>query len=370
MNVEITPDTIFTASMVQRSPFTVPSLRTIALVALLVVGLIGSFAFHAAMTDMQVTYTATPVQPDDDHRGVAHASQSVADLDGRLERKSSEVRRPVETAAQSGSFTGNVTPELYLILDGMDAAYVVYNDSYYRWNTTVTNETTSVEIQMAPTDPRSVLEAVSKPYGTASTPVQEAIDSGSVTGRTMVQSGIYLRGDTYYAVAPENTGALAANLIGAFVGYVLTPVGRGFVAVALGLLASQYRNSFADRVLTVRRALVVAALGIPVALLGTAVFESGSLTRFLTSPASTFVVSAGVVAGVLVHQRRWGRLAGWTALVCVLSVGASVLALGVLGVVFGGFRLLVGLFAGAVSLGFGAWFAQEQIDTPAESVDA
>ena len=63
-------------------------------------------------------------------------------------------------------------------------------------------------------------------------------------------------------------------------------------------------------------------------------------------------------------------MAGWTALVCFLSVGASVLALGVVGVVFGGFRLLVGLFAGVVSLGFGAWFAQEQIDTTAESVDA
>lgn len=356
--------------MVRNSPFTAPSPRTIALFALLVVGLIGSFAFHAAMTDIQVTYTATAVQPDDDPGEIAYASQSVADLDGRLESKSREIRRPVEKAAQSGSFAGNVTPELFTILDGMDAEYVVYNDSYYRWNTTVNNETTFVKIQMSPTDPQSVLEAVSKPYGTASANVQEAIDSGSVTGRNMVEPGVYRRGDTYYAVAPENTGALAANLIEAFAGYVLTPVGRGFVAVALGLLAYQYRNSFADRVLTVRRAFVVAALGIPVALLGTAVFESGSLTRFLTSPASTFVVSAGVVAGVLVHQRRWGGLAGWTVLVCVLSVGASVLALGVVGVVFGGFRLLAGLFAGVVSLGFGAWFAQEQTDTTAESVDA
>ncbi|KTG11613.1 hypothetical protein [Haloferax profundi] len=356
--------------MVRSSPFTLSSLRTIALFALLVVGLIGSFAFHAAMTDMQVEYTATSIQHDDDPKEIAHASQSVADLDGRLERKSSEIRRPVEKAAKGGSFAGNVTPELYIILDGMDTEYAVYNDSYYRWNTTVHDETTFVEMQMTPADSRSVLEAVSKPYGTASANVQEAIDPGSVTGRNMVEPGIYRRGGTYYAVVPENTGALAANIIEAFFGYVLTPVGRGFVAVALGLLAYQYRNSFADRVLTIRRALVVAALGIPTALIGTAVFESGSLTRYLTSPASTFVVSAGVVAGVLVHQRRWGRLAGWTALVCVLSIGASVLALGVGGVAFGGFRLLVGLLAGVVSLGFGAWFAQEQTDTPAESVGA
>ncbi|AXG10555.1 hypothetical protein DU484_12260 [Haloplanus rubicundus] len=176
----------------------------------------------------------------------------------------------------------------------------------------------------------------------------------------VVERGIYRQDDTYYAVAPENTGAIAANLFEAFLGYVLTPVGRGYVAVGLGLLAYQYRESFADRVLTVRRALVVAALGIPVALIGTALFERGSLIRFLTSPASTFVVSGGVVAGVLTHQQRWGRLAGWTVLVCVLSVGASVLALGAVGVVFGGFRLLVGLAAGVVSLVFGVWFGLDR----------
>jgi len=123
-----------------------------------------------------------------------------------------------------------------------------------------------------------------------------------------------------------------------------------------------------DRVLTVRRALVVAALGVPVALVGTALFESGTLTRFVTSPASTFVVSGGVVAGVLAHQQRWGRLVGWTALVCLVSIGVSVLALGVVGVVFGGFRVLVGLVAGTVSLGFGVWFARERTEETAGGV--
>lgn len=352
--------------MVRRSPLTLPSLRTAALFALLVVGLVGSFAFHAAMTDMQVTYTATTVQSGDDPGRVMRASQSVATLDGRLDGKSNEVRRPVHQAAQSGSFSGNVTPELYTILDGMDAKYVVYDGSYYRWNTTVNDETTFVDIQTTPTDQAAVLEAVSEPYETASANVQETIDTGSVTGRNMVEPGIYRRANTYYAVAPENTGALAATIVEAFLGYVLTPVGRGFVAVALGLLTYQYRESFTDRVLTVRRAQVVAALGVPVAIVGTALFESGTLTRFVTSPASTFVVSGGVVAGVLVHQRRWGRLVGWTALVCVVSIGVSVLALGVVGVVFGGFRVLIGLFAGSVSLGFGVWFARERDEETAD----
>jgi hypothetical protein len=190
-----------------------------------------------------------------------------------------------------------------------------------------------------------------------------------VTDRNVIEHGIYRQGDTYYAVAPENTGAIAANLFEVFLGYVLRPVGRGNVAVGLGLLAYPNRHSFADRVLTVRRTLVVAALGIPVALVGTALFETGSLTRFLTSPASTLVVSAGVVAGVFVQQRRWAQLAAWTVLVCVSSVGASVLAFGVVGVVFGGIRLLVGLAAGVVSLGFGVWFGLDPGTIPADSAD-
>lgn len=355
--------------MVRSPSLTVPSLRTVALFGLLAVGLVGSFAFHAAMTDVQVTYTATTVHPGDDPGRVAHASQSVADLDGRLEGTSSRVRRPVDEAARSGSFTGNVTPELYTTLDGLDAEYVVYGGSYYRWNATVSEDTTFVEIRMTPADQTSVLKAVATPYRAASAGVREVIDTGSVTGRNDVEPGIYRRDDAYYAVAPERTGALAANLVEAFLGYVLTPVGRGFVAVALGILTYRYREPSANRVLTVRRALAVAALGVPIALVGTALFESGTLTRFLTSPANTFVVSAGVVAGVLAHQRRWLRLAGWTALVSVLSVGASVLALGVVGVVFGGFGLLVGLLAGTVPLCFGAWFGRAQ-SAAADGADA
>lgn len=346
--------------MARTPSLALPSGRTVALLCLLVVGVAGSVAFHAAMTDTQVTYTATAVQPGDDPSRVAHASRYVADLGARLDGKAIEVRRPVEDAARSGSFTGNVSPELYVVLDDLDARYVVYGGSYYRWNATVADDTTYVAMQMTPAPPAAVFDAVSTPARTAPPGVREAIDAGAVTDRILVETGVYHRGDGYYVVAPERTGALAANLVGAVVGYVLTPVGRGYVAVALGLLLYRFRDPSADRVLTVRRSLVVAALGVPVALAGTALFERGSLTRFLTSPASTVVVSAGVVAGVLVHRRCWARLAGWTALVVVASVGASVLALGPVGLVFGGVKLLVGLFAGAVTLGLGAWFGAER----------
>lgn len=368
-NLETSLDTLVADNMDRRLPLQIPSLRTTALLSLLIFGLLGSFAFHSAMTDMQVTFTSTAIQPGDDPALVARASPSVGDLGGRLEGRSSKVRQPVERAVQTGSYTGNVLPELSIVLDGMDVKYVVYDGSYYRWNATMNETTTFVAMEMTPTEPMTVLDTVSTPYRTASSEVKEVIDTGSVTGRNIFEPGVYTRGDTYYAVAPESAGALAANLLEAFLGSVLTPIGRGFVAVALGIMVFRYREVVSNRVLTVRRALAVAALGVPVALVGTAFFESGSLTRFVTSPAGTFVVSAGVVAGVLVHQRRWAHLIGWTVFVGILSVGASALVLGVVGVIFGGLRLLAGLLAGMLSLGFGAWFALDRGNPPADRVD-
>ena len=150
--------------------------------------------------------------------------------------------------------------------------------------------------------------------------------------------------------------AIAEKLFSGFLGYVLTPVGRGYVAVALGLLTYRYRNPLTDRPLTVRRSLVVATLAVPVALLGTLLFESGSLSRFITGPVSALVAASGVVAGVLVHQRRWAMLLGFTGLVAGLTVGASVLVLGVIGGLLGGLAVLVGVITGVIPLGYGIAF--------------
>ncbi|MFB6109925.1 MAG: hypothetical protein ABEJ60_03500, partial [Halodesulfurarchaeum sp.] len=146
------------------------------------------------------------------------------------------------------------------------------------------------------------------------------------------------------------------KLFSGFLGYVLTPVGRGYVAVALGLLAYRYRNPLTDRPLTVRRALGVAAFAVPVAFVGTLVFETGSWSRFVTGPVSALVVASGLVAGVLVHQRRWLALLGFTGLVAALVVGAGVLALGVFGALLGGLAVFVGLLTGVVPLGYGIAF--------------
>lgn len=337
-----------------------PSVRTLALLALLVVGLACSFAFHAvAASEMQVTYAATAVQPGDDPHRVADAASGVVDLDERLDDESAAVRRPVDRATRTGSFEGNVTPELHTILDGTEADYAVYGGSYYRWNLTVGDETTHVRIRTTPVDAATVLADVSEPYDTAPPEVRTAIDTGSVSGWNVVP-GVYRRGDAYYAVAPENDAAVATKLLEAFAGYLLTPVGRGYVAVALGLLAYRYRDPHTDRPLTVRRAAAVAALAVPVSLLGTLLFESGSASRFLTGPASATVVAAGVVAGVFVHRRRWGALVGFTALVAGAALAASAAALGPVGAVFGGVSLVVGLVCGVVPLGFGVAFATEE----------
>lgn len=187
-------------------------------------GVVRSFAFHAAVTDTSVTYTATAVQPGEDPSRVADASRHIVDLDERLRGKSVAVRRPIDRAATNGSFRGDVPPELDIALDDVEARYAVYGGSYYRWNQTTNEEMTFVRVQMSPVVAETVLSNVSPSYDTASSQVRSA--SGSTTGWN-VERGVYRRGETYYAVAPESDTAIAAKLLGGFLGYVLTPVGRG-----------------------------------------------------------------------------------------------------------------------------------------------
>jgi hypothetical protein len=202
-----------------------------------------------------------------------------------------------------------------------------------------------------------VFEAVARPAAAASSGVRTAIDEGTATNAT-IRSGLYRQDGAYYAVAVESEAAVFAQVASAAVGFVLTPVGRGYVAVALGLLAFRYREPTRDRLLTVRRAVAVAALALPVALVGTALFESGSISRFVTGPASATVVASGVLAGVLAAQRRWALLAGATVGIGLLATAAIAGALGVVGFIFGPLAVCFGIAAGAVPFGYGYWFAR------------
>ncbi|MFB6107612.1 MAG: hypothetical protein ABEJ82_02075 [Haloplanus sp.] len=349
-----------------------PSTRTGALYALLVVGVLCSFAFHASVASATVTYTATSVQASDAPHRVATVSPHVGDLDDQLDRYDEAIRRPVDRAARTGSFAGNVTPELYTALDSLPSEYVhyvVYHDAYYRWNTSRDENTTFVRIQMTPANGSAVLAAVATPYRNASDEVKTAIRNGSVQG-TIIQGGVYRYEGAYYAVAPRNGGSIAAKLLEIGLGYVLTPVGRGLLAVALGVLYYRYREPSVARVLTPRRAGAVALLALPVALVGTAVFESGSPSRFVTGPASAFVVAAGVMAGVLVHQRRWLGLLGTTALAATVVVGANVLLHGLIGIAFGLLFLVVGLLAGVIPLVYGIAFSRDRDGQSRDVADA
>jgi hypothetical protein len=353
-------------------PSTRPSLRTVAVVLLLVVGLGGSFTFHAVAGGADITYTATAVEPGEDHATVADVAPGVADLNERLAGTAPEHSAPVGEAARTGSFAGNVSPELFIVLDDLeDTRFVVYDSRYYDWTLRLDEETTSVEIEMQPVKATTVYAETARPVESAPEEIQRAVETGTTTVTGVgVERGLYVDDGTYYVVAVENRAALVGQLFGSVVGVVLLPVGRGYVAVALGLLALRYREPSVDRPLTLRRAAGVALLSLPVALVATALFETGSLSRFVTGPASALVVATGLLAGVLALRGEWLRLAGVTVGVGLLAAGAIAAALGVVGVVFGPLAVLLGVVAGVVPFGYGYWFGQSGTASSADATES
>jgi hypothetical protein len=350
-------------------PSTRPSARTVAVVLLLVVGLGCSFTFHAVATG-EVTYTATVVEQGEDPDAVADVAPGVADLNERLAGTAPEHSAPVGEAARTGSFAGNVSPELHIVLDDLeDTRFVVYDSQYYDWTLRLDEETTTANITMRPVEATTVYAETAQPVESAPEEIQRAVETGTTTVTGVgVERGLYVADGTYYVVAPESEAAILGRILGAFVGVVLLPVGRGYVAVALGLLALRYREPSVDRPLSPRRAAGVALLSLPVALVATALFESGSLSRFVTGPASALVVATGLLAGALALRREWLRLVGVTVGVGVLAAGAIAAALGVVGLFFGPLAVLLGVVAGVIPFGYGYWFGQSE--SPADATES
>lgn len=336
-----------------------PSTRTVALVGLLVVGLGCSVAFQA-VAGGEVTYTATAVEPGEDPAAVANVAPDVADLNEQLGGTSPDHSAPVDEAARTGSYVGNVSSELYIVLDDLEATrFVVYDGEYYDWTLRIDGQTTTVDITMRPVEATTVYEETAQPIGSAPDEVRQAIETGNTTVTGVgVERGLYVDDGAYYAVAPEDERAIVGRILGAFVGVVLLPVGRGYVAVALGLLALRYREPHVDRPLSSRRAVGVALLSLPVALLGTALFETGALSRFVIGPASALVVAMGLVAGVLALRRQWVRLVGLTVGVGLLAAGAISAVVGLVGLFLGPLAVLFGVVAGVVPFGYGYWFGR------------
>jgi len=340
-------------------PRSLPDLRTVALVVLLVGGVALSFSFHAAADGVSsVTYTATPVEPGEDPELVARAAVNVTDLGDRLSGTPARHREPVRTAAATGSYTGDLDPELDIVVDDIETRYVLFDGRYYDWALSTSPVTTNATIRMTPVDSGTVFDTVARPVAGAPAEVRTAVEEGSSVGLT-VESGVYRQQGTYYVVAPENEGAVLAQLAGVLAGLVLTPVGRGYVAVALALLGYRYRDPTSDRPLSARRAAAAPALAVPVAFAGAALFESGSLARFVMGPATAFVVAAGALAGVFAKQRRWGWLVGTTFAVGLAATAAVAAAIGLAGLLFGPILVVVGLATGLVPFGYGYWFARE-----------
>jgi hypothetical protein len=340
-------------------PSTRPAGRTVAVVVLLVVGLGCSFTFHA-VAGGDVTYTATAVEPGEDPEAVADVAPGVADLNERLAGTAPEHSAPVGEAARTGSYTGSVSPELHIVLDDLDdTRFVVYDGQYYDWTLRLDDGTTRVDITMRPVDATTVYAETAQPVEGAPEEIQRAVETGTATTTGVgVERGLYVADDTYYVVAPENEAAIVGRLVGAVLGVLLLPVGRGYVAVALGLLAFRYREPSDDRPLSARRAAGVALLSLPVAVVATALFEAGSLSRFVTGPASALVVATGLLVGVLALRREWLRLVGVTVGVGVIAAGAITAALGVVGLFFGPLAVLLGVVAGVVPFGYGYWFGR------------
>jgi len=338
-------------------PGSLPSLRTVAVLLLVVVGVGLSFAFHASMGGASVTYTATAVEPGENPDLVARAASNVTNLDERLAGTANQHLRPIERAAVTGSYSGRVDPELDIVIDDIESPYVWYNDRYYSWAVSTESGTTNATIRMQPTDPKAVFETIVRPVDDAPSEVRTAIAEGTATGLT-VAAGVYQDNGEYYVVAPESEGAVLGQLAKVFGGYVLTPVGRGYAAVGIGLLVYRFREPMRDRSLTPRRALAFPALAILVALTGTLLFETGSLSRFVTGPMSAFVVAAGSVAGVFAARRQWLHLVGATIGTALVATGAFVAALGVVGAIFGILAVVLGFATGIVPFGYGYWFAQ------------
>jgi len=334
-----------------------PSIRTIAVLLLVVVGVVLSFSFHASMDSANVTYTATAVDPGENPDLVTRTARNITNLNDQLAGTATQHQRPIERAAATGSYTGRLDPELDIVIDDIESPYVWYNDQYYTWTISTQSETTNATIRMQPTDPQTVFEAVVRPVADAPPVVKTALKEGTATGLT-VESGVYEQNGEHYAVTPENEGAVFAQLAKVFAGFVLTPVGRAYAAVGIGLLGYRFHEPTRDRPLTGRRAIAVSALAIPVALLGTILFESGSPSRFVTGPMSAFIVAVGTAAGVFAARRQWLRLVGVSIGTVLIAISAFAAALGIAGILFALLPLGVGFTAGIVPFGYGYWFTQ------------
>ncbi|ELZ83229.1 hypothetical protein C453_14526 [Haloferax elongans ATCC BAA-1513] len=348
----------------------VPRKRLVAVGALLLVGFALSQSFSVA-TGFQTTFVAEAADDETPPSLVAEYDSDIVNLDSRVESVP-QLREPVETAVETGSFDGTIASEAHITLSDVneDASFAVYDGRYYRFSLTVSDDPVGATIQLSPTDWQTVANATATPAEQTDGDLRTVLEKGTVTNNSFVRPGLYDREGTYLLVRPENEGSMLKQMFASFGGLFVDPLGTAYTVAGLGL-AVAIRNRRTPRPLTRRAALAVVPGTVLFSWLSTLVFGSGSLAmRAVLLPGIAAVASFGLFAGLCLRRRAWKSLVAGSALLVGLVIVADVATLGILGAAFGALGLVAGWVGSLVLAVYGYVFAADADEFDRDRVGA
>jgi len=318
------------------------SRRVVAVFALLVVGAVLSLAFGVALSGglPAVDYVAREVDPATEPDVVANASGEVLNLDHDISHTPS-IEPAIEAAAERGVYEGtaespNQTGELYLFADDADQKYAVYENRYYRWNSTTRPEDDYVRIRLDPASAEAVMDDLAVPYAEGSPASKRLVRDRTSDSTATPNERLVVRNGTYYAISPKSEASVFAKLIAAVTLFVVSVPGRAYLGCGLGLLVSL--RSGDPFPLGPKRGLAVAGVVLPVSLALATLASGSELINYGVVPAAACLVALGLPFGALLRRWRLRRVAvvvggGWLTVTVVSGLVYGVL--GVVGAAFG-----------------------------------
>lgn len=318
--------------------------RVLAAFALAMVGgvLVGTFGFAFSGGLPETTYVAREVDPATDPGIVANASGEVLNLDRRVARNPG-FRPAFETAARRGVFEGthrspNQTGDLYLFADDADAKYAVYEDRYYRWNSTTRPADDFVRIRLEPVDSATVMDDLAVPYAEASRASRRLVRNGASRNVSTPNETIVVRNGTYYAIDVESERSVFVRILAAVGTFVGSVPGRTYLVC--GLVLTGLLRSGDPTPLDPKIGFAVSVSVLPVSWV-LATFTTGSVVlNYGVVPVGAALVALGLPLGVLLRRWRLRRViavlvGGWLAVIVIagalystLGIFAAVLGLG------------------------------------------
>lgn len=337
--------------------------RYAAVVLLLVVGVLCMQA-PGAVTDLQTTYDATPVDPAADATAIAAGDSDVADLDEWAASMPSEAADVIHHAATNGSYNGSVPSELLIRLDEYEnTTTAVYDGQYYRMNATTAEQTTEARLALASISPTEATTTVATSYTDTDTDsiARRAIEQGNVTTDTFaVQTGLISQNGEYYLVTPRNGGAIVGKFFAVIGGILLNPIGNAYSIAGIALIAA-LRRRHSVRPLDEKSALAVVGGTIAVLWLWTTLSGSGSFgVRYTVFPLMGAVAALGLLAGLYLRWRSWHRLGVLTVGTLAIGIGAVVGILGFFGLLLGPLALFIGWLGSLPLVGYGYVFTARE----------